>query len=467
MHHPLRTLCLLVLTHLAIAAGICAPAPYLAPRHALRTDTLSPDPLPQGAPNEESTSDSLQRGVRVLSTDATLVRDSIAARCARILQGDFFERTQCGVSIYDITAGEYIFQRGERQQLRPASNQKVITAIAALDALGGDYQYRTTLYADGAQCDSVLRGNLYLRGGFDPLLDGGDVLRLVAAVQARGVRRITGQVYFDRSFKDTLRLGQGWCWDDEEVPLTPLLLRGKRGLESRFIEALTSAGITLSADDASAPTNASRAICYKETPSSATPWGTVARGIDAVLLPMMKESDNLCAESLFYNLAAYANTPRGEARSGKSWASRRDASRAVLRLVRALPLDPSPFLIADGSGLSLYNYASPQLLVALLRYAAAHPAVYAHLQPALPVMGVDGTLAKRCRGTEAAGNVCAKTGSVEGVSTLSGYCTSPVGHLLCFSIMNQGQRRNADARRVQDSLCHAMTTPVYVVAPAN
>ena len=68
----------------------------------------------------------------------------------------------------------------------------------------------------------------------------------------------------------------------------------------------------------------------------------------------------------------------------------------------------------------------------------------------------DGTLRKRMKGTCAAGNVQAKTGTVEGVSTLSGYCTAGNGHRLCFSIMNQGIRHTSTGRNFQDRVCRVL-----------
>ena len=59
----------------------------------------------------------------------------------------------------------------------------------------------------------------------------------------------------------------------------------------------------------------------------------------------------------------------------------------------------------------------------------------------------------------AAGNVRAKTGTVEGVSTLAGYATAANGHRLCFAIMNQGIRRQSDGRRFQDRVCEVLTAP--------
>ena len=72
-------------------------------------------------------------------------------------------------------------------------------------------------------------------------------------------------------------------------------------------------------------------------------------------------------------------------------------------------------------------------------------------------MGRDGTLRSRNRNTSSQGNVRAKTGSVEGVSSLSGYALAANGHQLCFSIINQGVRNMAEARRFQDRFCRALT----------
>ena len=93
----------------------------------------------------------------------------------------------------------------------------------------------------------------------------------------------------------------------------------------------------------------------------------------------------------------------------------------------------------------------------LLAFAYTDEALRRHLLPALPIAGEDGTLARRLRGTKAQGNVRAKTGTVEGVSTLAGYCTAPNGHTLCFAIMNQGIRRTSTGRNFQDRVCRALT----------
>ena len=153
------------------------------------------------------------------------------------------------------------------------------------------------------------------------------------------------------------------------------------------------------------------------------------------------------AESMFYQLAAH---------DGKRGAGRKQALTHYNRLIRTVGLDPSHYQIADGSGLSLYNYLTPQLLAYVLRYAYAHPDIYKPLRESMPIAGRDGTLRKRMKGTKAAGNVHAKTGTVEGVSTLSGYCTAANGNTLCFSIMNQGIRHTSTGRNFQDRVCREL-----------
>ncbi|MBQ2208898.1 MAG: D-alanyl-D-alanine carboxypeptidase, partial [Prevotella sp.] len=112
-----------------------------------------------------------------------------------------------------------------------------------------------------------------------------------------------------------------------------------------------------------------------------------------------------------------------------------------------------PYRIADGSGLSLYNYVSVELLCTLLRHAWKSTSIHSALLPALPIAGVDGTLKDRMKGTKAQGNVHAKTGTVSGISSLAGYCTTASGRQLCFAIINQGVMRNSKGKAFQDRVC--------------
>lgn len=413
-------------------------------------DTVAPDGLPAALHAPHTVTVAPAGTPFAASAAGATAPDSVATvvaeRLDALLDNDIFSRTQVGLYVYDLTADSPVYARGKRQQLRPASNQKLVTAITALTYLGTDYLYRTRLGFTGqTAADSVLHGDLFVRGGFDPLFGTDDLRAFVAAVRDAGIRAVEGRLLFDRTFKDTASLGWGWCWDDNDTPLSPLLFDARPGLEQRFGQALADAGIDVQGGTGYAP-----------LPPAATLLCERTHTIDQILLPMMKRSDNLFAESLFYQLAATRS---------RSYADRRHAAACVNELIASLGISPKTCKIADGSGLSLYNYLTPQILVALLRHAYRDSRIYGHLLPTLPIAGIDGTLRRRMTSGAAHANVRAKTGTVEGVSTLSGYCTAPNGHTFCFSIMNQGILYTSTGRGFQDRVCQALTQPVGTPEP--
>lgn len=365
--------------------------------------------------------------------------DNVAGRIDRLLGNELFNRSQVGLMVYDLTADSAIYCHNERQLLRPASTMKVVTAIAAIDRLGGSSQFKTTLSYTGAIEDGVLNGDVYLVGGFDPRFNSDDMGSFVDGIRRMGIDTIRGRIVADKSMKDADMLGEGWCWDDDNPVLSPLLISRRDVFVKRFVDRLRDEGVVVEAD-----TVAGR------QPGGAYEVETRTHTIDQVLMPMMKESDNLCAEALFYQLGAS---------TGAHPATARDARTVVRRLVEKVGLKPSDYRIADGSGLSLYNYVTAELEVMLLRYAYQNTNIYMHLLPSLPVAGEDGTLRRRMRGTFTSGNVKAKTGSVTAISSLAGYCTAANGHVLCFAIINQGIRRGSEGRAFQDRVCEALCRP--------
>lgn len=365
--------------------------------------------------------------------------DNVAGRIDRLLGNELFNRSQVGLMVYDLTADSAIYCHNERQLLRPASTMKVVTAIAAIDRLGGSFQFKTTLSYTGAIEDGVLNGDVYLVGGFDPRFNSDDMGSFVDGIRRMGIDTIRGRIVADKSMKDADMLGEGWCWDDDNPVLSPLLISRRDVFVKRFVDRLRDEGVVVEAD-----TVAGR------QPGGAYEVGTRTHTIDQVLMPMMKESDNLCAEALFYQLGVS---------TGAHPATARDARTVVRRLVEKVGLKPSDYRIADGSGLSLYNYVTAELEVMLLRYAYQNTNIYMHLLPSLPVAGEDGTLRRRMRGTFTSGNVKAKTGSVTAISSLAGYCTAANGHVLCFAIINQGIRRGSEGRAFQDRVCEALCRP--------
>ena len=92
--------------------------------------------------------------------------------------------------------------------LRPASNMKIITSAAGLLYLGPEYEFKTDLYYDGYVSNDTLYGNLYVVGGCDPDFTTQDLYYFVDTLKSLGISTISGNLYGDVSFKDSLVLGQ-------------------------------------------------------------------------------------------------------------------------------------------------------------------------------------------------------------------------------------------------------------------
>lgn len=439
------------LSHLLAAALLC-----ICPAAATAAAAESPEPLRLSASLGPLESLGALRSLKSLETikplsptaapdSAAVLPDSALAtypdvlrrRAAALLADTLLDYSQVGICVYDLTADSLLLAHGARQCLRPASCQKIVTAAAAVATLGSDYRLTTTLLLDPA--DSTVT----VRAGFDPLLATDDLRAFATALRRAGIDSLRHPIGLDLTLKDTLRMGWGWCWDDDNPPLAPLLCNGRDEFHARFAAALREAGIL----------HPDSALILRPAPAApgAQPIAERSHTIQQVLQPMLKRSDNLMAEALFYHLAAASRKP---------YAGRREAAAAIAALLRRALPGATHYKVADGSGLSLYNRTTPEILVALLRHVWGDATLCDAIFPALPIMGRDGTLRRRCRGQSADRRVWAKTGTLDGVSTLAGYAMAPNGHRLAFAVMNQGILRNADAHRFQDSLCNALTAPL-------
>mgnify|MGYP004523353261 CR=1 FL=1 len=358
----------------------------------------------------------------------------------KLLKSKMFETSQVGIMIWDLEADSCIYSYRERQLMRPASTMKLVTAITALDKLGGSYQFKTTLKYTGTVENGVLNGDVYCVGGMDPRFNSDDMTSFVMSIKDMGVDTIRGSIYADRSMKDAALLGEGWCWDDDNPVLSPLVFGRKDIFMDRFLRKLKEVGIVYEDE-----------LTYvKRCPEGAFTLCTRFHTMDQILHKMMKESDNLYAESMYYQIAASTGNRPASAKSARS---------VERQLIRKIGLDSSLYKLADGSGLSLYNYLSAELEVKLLRYAYQNENIWNHLLPSLPIAGVDGTLKKRMKTSFAHDNVKAKTGTLTGIISLAGYCTASNGHEICFSIINNGVMHGSNARSFADKVCNLLCQP--------
>lgn len=165
-----------------------------------------------------------------------------------------------------------------------------------------------------------------------------------------------------------------------------------------------------------------------------------------------QNSNNLYAEALLQVLGA---------RRGKLTAPTDTTLEMGLGVVKAtltqMGVDPSGYVLVDGSGLSRHNLVTPEAFAQTLRAIRKSPE-YSFYRASLPVAGISGTLQNRFRNTPAQGIVQAKTGTMSGVVALSGYINPPSYQPLVFSIIvNQSDRSAATLRQAVDDIVLLMT----------
>ena len=361
-----------------------------------------------------------------------------------------------GVHVYDLTADSAIFSYNARDMYIPASNQKLFVSITALADRGVDYHFNTSIYLDGEEAvdeiphfelrrdtlqtgevrtDTVevggeerpyWKGNVYVWGGFDPILDKTAVDFVAGKVMSMGIDSIDGGVYCYEPQKE-LTADAAWFWARHP----------SKAFASSLYQSLSDNGVVFSQAKPFGTISSRRELRGQEVTTLSTP-------IRDVLRRMMKNSDNYYAESMLLNLCDLFDTD--------TWSYER-CQQQVLRMVERAGGAPGSYVIADGSGLSHSNKTTAVTVTDILRLAYHDEAVFPVLYESLPIAGVDGTLGSRMRNSAAHRNVRAKTGTVSGVSTLSGYVTASNGHVLAFSILVNNVSSSSVGRQLQDLLC--------------
>jgi D-alanyl-D-alanine carboxypeptidase/D-alanyl-D-alanine-endopeptidase (penicillin-binding protein 4) len=337
--------------------------------------------------------------------------------------------SRAGAYVVDLGTRRVLYSRNADRSLAPASNEKLLTTAAALIRLGPDTTLQTVVRpAPDAvlQPDGTLQGDLILVGAGDPSLNDVAMRDLVAQLRAAGIRRVTGAIVGDESLFDNRRgsYDSNFGYDSDLGGELGALIWGhgrfdSRGpaywAASRLRYFLKLRDVRVSSKVAVSPTATIDTPTYAihESP-------TIAELVSITNHP----SDNFYAETLLKLLGARAGT-------GGSTAAGITAVQEVLeRLgVRAK--------MVDGSGLSRVDRVSPHQVVRLLA-AMAGREEGAALRASLAAPAEWGTLQHRMTGTAARGRCRAKTGTLIGISALSGYCFDRAGHTIVFSLIENG-----------------------------
>jgi D-alanyl-D-alanine carboxypeptidase/D-alanyl-D-alanine-endopeptidase (penicillin-binding protein 4) len=345
-----------------------------------------------------------------------------------------------GGAVFDLTDGMSLFALRDRAPRPPASVEKLYTSVALLREFGVGATLQTKVMGTGSLGpDGVWHGDLYVVGGGDPTLGDGNFNRIwedgygptatqiADQLQAAGIRSISGRLIGDGSLFDD-RLGppsSGYAPDIGDLGGQLGGLTYDHGASTSRLSpgAFAAREIVLTLRARHVFVRASRA--GGSPPAGARVLATVFSPPMSVLLRLMDvPSDDFFAEMLTKQLGVRFG-------SGGSTAA---GAQVIADAVAAYGIHPQ---IVDGSGLSRSDGSSPDEVVDLLRAVNGTP-VGAELYSALPVVGVSGTVRTIAANTPARRACVAKTGTLNGVTNLAGWCHSRGGKLLAFALFIDG-----------------------------
>ncbi|MFD9406249.1 D-alanyl-D-alanine carboxypeptidase/D-alanyl-D-alanine-endopeptidase [Streptomyces sp. NPDC059989] len=414
------------------------------------------EPLPQAAPSAPGVLGAVGPGVP--RGQAAVASEGLAAALKPLL-ADPALGTVRTASVVDTATGQVLYEAGARDAMTPASTIKIVTAAAALAALGPEHRIKTTVVPGGGP------GQIVLVGGGDPSLTakkkspagaGGSLVALAAdtaqALKAAGTVSVT-LAYDDSLYTGPARhpigvnpnialvtalaADEGRPDDSTSGPVERAEDPSKAAARA-FADLLAERGVKVTGEPvrAKAADGAQPLAVTHSTPLA----GLVER--------MLTNSDNDIAEALARQTALASGQP----------ASFEGAEKAVSAKLAGLGVDVAGSRLADGSGLNRADKVSAGLLTGVLAKAAdpQHP----ELRPVLtglPVAGFTGTLRSRNAGTSpAAGLLRAKTGTLTGVNSLSGTVVDPSGRLLAFAFLTANSADGPTAEKGLDKLAAAV-----------
>lgn len=380
-----------------------------------RTDPLTPKPLAPSLPAPV---------------------ESLASDLASLLDDGRLGGLDVSVSLWHEDHG-VVFTRNPHLKLYPASNQKLLTAVGALALLPADFTFETEVAYDASS------GDLILVAGGDPTLTMNDLERMANGVAAR-LTAVPGDLVVVADRFAPARMAPGWLdWQMPQYvgPLSTFIVGDNRhrldsdylsdpdlGNAELLLTALTAAGVTIGGE-----------IRHGARPSEAEPLVVLESSTrDELVDKLLARSDNEVAEALVREIGY---RERGE---GSHLAGLEAIHDHLTVMMPGLEGESG-----DGSGLSRANLRSAGEWQRLL-LAAAEAEWGSIFFDSLAVSGVRGTLSRRLAGSDTAGKIHAKTGSIIGGRSLSGYVSNTVGDRLVFSIVVNGKGAGASLAVIDD-----------------
>ena len=438
--------------------------------------------------------------------------EALAAEIDAVLAEPFLSNAAIGVSVVDLRDGKVLYRRNEDKPLNPASNMKLVTTAAALALLGPEHRYATGLYhKDGAIKGTVLEGDVYLRGSGDPNLVTENLYLLAGNLRALGITKITGGVIVDASRFDRDELPPGFDQKEElasyrapsgatAVNYNTFVLRVRPGdgpdkTPRTFIDPPVGSIEVVNEAKTVKGSRAQLGVSIEDDGGKTTLRMTGTIGADAGPVAYrypVSDPSRYAGEVLLVALDQQGiRVGRSKVKTGtvppKARAVATHHSAPVSVLVRAVNKFSNNFMaeqilktlddsnqpasfssalgrvrqwlathgmtaqelrLGNGSGLYDTNRLTAAQLTKLLAIVHRDFRISSDYLASLAIMGIDGTTRRRLRDTDVSRWVRAKTGTLDGVSALSGYAGAHGREPIAFSILFNDLRR-ADAGRAR------------------
>ncbi len=431
-----------------------------------------------------------------------------------VINRPLFNRGRWGILIQPLSTGPTLYSRDAQKYFTPASNLKLLTTAAALQELGANFRIRTSIYQNG-------NGILRVVGRGDPSLSDTELQKLAQQLKQKGITKIQ-QLSADDSYIQGDIVNPTWQWEDVQssdgVPVSSFILNKNIFSFKLVPQAVGKSLQVLWLDPGEA--KQWRIINQSITvPQNQPSYVNVTRELSGTVLRIQGQLTTNSEESLidlpvvdpnYYflrrfrtalatekitlgqtlvvnggvnqqEIAFVESPPLAELLAETNLNSNNLYAEALLRalavkklrvktqtsadvgleVVKAsltkLGVDPANYILVDGSGLSRRDLVTPEAFVQTLRGMAKTPTAYIY-RASLPVAGKSGTLKGRFQGTPAEGIVQAKTGTLTGVVSLSGYMNAPKYEPLVFSIIvNQSNQSATVIRQAIDEVVVLLT----------
>ncbi len=437
-----------------------------------------------------------------------------------IIKNTRLKMKDLAIEVYSLWKDEYILAINKDKMLTPASNLKIITSSAALFYLKPEYSFKTEISTDGKLKGEHLYGNLYIKGYGDPSLTREEIWKIVQTLKGKGIKFIHGDIVGDDTYFDSQVFPARWggkkramkyggeisalsanfntiivnfesgdkvgakprIWLEPETSFVslvnksvtrkrskrytlnisginngkivakggvPFRLKHKTSLRkvtdaplftvTLFYDLMKKMGIEVLGSPRKGLAHCENKLILKHS----------SKPLSYILAGMNKFSNNFTAEQILKTLGAEVKGAPGTFEKG---------IEVLNNFIESIGGDSAKIRVFDGSGLSKDDLISADNIVKVLKYMHNSPIYAPEFISSLPVAGIDGTTEKRLMFGLTKRKIRAKTGTINNVSSLSGFLYSKDGEPMAFSMIMNGFRVSEESvQLIQDKICYILS----------